>query len=326
MPPKHRNFVRHTNLDAERGVELASATRAVGDAVLDALWRQWAALGAGAAAGGTAHAVVDPEALVMASLWFLDDESRLGDVLASWVVLNAGLLSMQRLRNVAALFPTDAQDRVKGVARLALERGKDFRWKPLVHHEVLALAERPGKTLSIAVPLERSAALMLRLRGLFGVGMRADVIAYMLSNHLDQVSAEDIATATVYNPTAVRRLLMQLSNAGGLQHIGSAIRPEYSIKGTPLARVAGSPASSLPKWRHTAQVFAAVTEYLAWHRTTKGRVVSPFALAVKADEIFSRHQLRYLPDDIIVPGRTATVGDAWTVYLLKLANWIGTTV
>ena len=299
-----------------------TATHVVEEAVLDALWRQWAALGAGAAASGTARAVVDPEALVLASLWFLDQEPRLGDLLASWVVSNAALLSMQRLRNVAEIFPAVASDRVKGVARLAVERAKDFRWKPLVRQDVSALTERPGKTLSIAVPLERPPALMLRLRALLGVGMRADIVAYMLSDPADFVTSDDIAGATVYNATAVRRLLTQLSNAGGLQREGKDAHARYAIKGSSLARIAGPRPSAGVRWRFTAQVFAVVTEFLEWRRTTQGRIVSPFAMEVKGNELFDRYKHSFVAAGLVARNSTAGVGRAWPNHLVWLADWL----
>jgi hypothetical protein len=259
-------------------------------------------------------------------LWFLDDEPRLGDLLASWVVSNAPLLSMQRLRNVAELFPPTAQDRVASIARLALERGKDFRWKPLTRRDVLALAERPGKALSVAVPLDRPPALMLRLRALLGVGMRADVIAFLVSANADFVTPDDIAAATTYNLAAVRRLLSQLADADGLQRESGSAHPRYSIKGSSLARVAASRPSRGPRWRYTAQVFAVVTEYLEWRRATRGRVVSPFAMEVKGDEIFNRYKRAFVDAGVVARHSTTSVGSEWPTRLVWLAEWMRATI
>jgi hypothetical protein len=320
MPGRQGTSSTTAPADGTGAAELKHATRALHGAVLEALWRQWAVLGA-AASGPRAHAIVDPEALVMASLWFLDDDPRLSDLLASWVVLNAHLLSVQRLRNVAELFPAAARDRVSAVARLALERAKDFRWKPLVRQDVAALAERAGKTLSVAVPLQRAPALMLRLRGLLGVGMRIDVIAFLVSSRREYATADDIATATVYNPTAVRRLLTQLTEAGGLSR-EDGTRLAYSIKGTWLSRVAGSDKSMLPKWRYAAQVFALATDYLDWSRATRSRVVTPFAAAVKGEELFRRHQQALLQAGVVSWREDIGVEENWSTLVARLAEWV----
>src|SRR5687767_9805057 len=74
-----------------RGSETAldSAAAHLRDATLDVIWRQWAALGGSAASRARAHAVVDPEALVLASLAFVSEEPRLADVLHDWITRNA---------------------------------------------------------------------------------------------------------------------------------------------------------------------------------------------------------------------------------------------
>ena len=258
----------------------------------------------------------------MASLWFLDREPRLEDLLASWVISNGALLSVQRLRNVAHLFPDVAKDRVNRVARLAVERGRDFRWKPLVRHEVSALVERPGKKLSIAVPLERPSAVMLRLRALLGVGMRADVISYMASADTDFVTADDVAKATAYNGTAIRRLLVQLANAGGLHSDRTSTITRYSIRGSLLAHVAVKRPSAKSRWRFTAQVFAAVTEFLEWRRTTRRRTVSPFAVAVKGDELFDKYEWALVAAGAIARGSALGVQRTWPHHFTVLAEWL----
>jgi hypothetical protein len=326
MPRSNRGSSDAARPETVDGIELDTATRAVEEAVLDALWRQWAVLGAGAAARGPARAVVDPEALVMASLWFLDREPRLGDLLASWVVSNSALLSMQRLRNVADIFPASAKDRVKGVARLAVERAKDFRWKPLIGRDVPALTERPGKTLSIVAPLERPPALMLRLRALLGVGMRADIIAFMVSDAADFVTSDDVAGATVYNASAVRRLLAQLSNAGGLRRQGEDAHARYAITGSSLARVAGPRPSAGLRWRFTAQVFAVVTEFLEWRRAASDRIVSPFAMEVKADELFNRHRRAFVAAGLVVPRPAPGAEQPSADHFVRLAEWLRTAI
>ncbi|MGC1345104.1 MAG: hypothetical protein WA863_03165, partial [Methyloceanibacter sp.] len=241
-------------------------------------------------------------------------------------VTNATLLSMQRLRNVAQIFPTGAKNRVNGVARLAVERGKDFRWKPLIRPDVLALPERPGKTLSVAAPLDRPAALMLRLRALLGVGMRADIIPYLISDDADFVTSDDIAEATIYNATAVRRLLAQLSKAGGLQTEQTNAIARYSIKGSSLARVAGPRPPVVPKWRFTAQVFAAMTEFLEWRRATQGRIVSPFAMEVKGSELFTKYKRAFVAAGLVGRSSTSGVGGAWSMHLTWVADWFRTAI
>jgi hypothetical protein len=121
--------VTATNIDPADEVE--AATVALKSATIDALWRQWATLGAAASVSRRATAVVDPEALVLASLWFRGAEPRLGDLLAAWTLLNSHLLSVQRIKNLAAIVPQtvrlQVQQGLSALARLAHDTGKDFR-------------------------------------------------------------------------------------------------------------------------------------------------------------------------------------------------------
>jgi hypothetical protein len=300
--------------------ELGAATKAVREATLNAVWRQWAVIGA-AASAGRAKALVDAEALVLASLWLMDEEPRLSDLTASWVVTNTEYLSVQRIKNVAASFPASIGSRLSSLARLAVEGGKDFRWRSLVQADVPAMAERRGaKTLSVPVPVARPSALMLRLRVLLGVGIRADIIAFLLTGPDDYASSEDIAAATAYNPTAVRRVLAQLAAGDWLRYAGGTY-PGYSLKGSRLAGITGLPASEVPNWRYLAQVYALVVEYLSWWREAGGRHPSAFAVSVKGDELFERHRRAFVDTGLVERHRTAGVGDDWPAELRRLAAW-----
>jgi hypothetical protein len=321
MPLSPGNSNHGTGSEAASTIDLHVKVRAVEEAVLDVLWRQWAVVGAGAAANTLTQSIVDPEALIMASLWFFDQEPRLRDLLASWLVANVSLLSVQRLKNVAALFPARARSRVPAVARLAVERGKDSRWKPLVKENVSALLERPGKTLSIGAPLERLPALMLRLRALLGVGMRADIITYLISAGKGFGTADDIAEATAYNATAVRRLVTQLSKAGGLKGDENSAHTQYTIKGSALGRLSDPRPAGSPTWRYTAQMFALTTEFLEWGHATKGRIVSEFAMRVKDDELYRRFRpiaARMMSHRLPSKLRRGSSGD----FLWWLAAWL----
>src|SRR5690606_12973231 len=99
------------------------------ESTINAVWRQWHALGATAVIKTPARAVVDPEALVWMSLTLSKYEPRLTDLVASWTLLNSDLLSVQRINNLAAHFPDATHQHVIALARLLYEQGKDHRWK-----------------------------------------------------------------------------------------------------------------------------------------------------------------------------------------------------
>lgn len=192
--------------------------------------------------------------------------------------------------------------------------------------DVPPLAERRGgKKLSVPVPLHRPAALMVRMRVLLGVGMRTDIITFLLTVRDGYIAPDDVAAATAYNLASVRRVLAQLAEAGGLNYAAGTY-PGYSIKGSPLQRLTGPSASETPRWRYLAQVYALVVEYLSWWREVEARPLSPFAVAVKGDELFERHRRAFVDTGLTEPHRTAGVGDHWAAELHRLAEWLDETV
>src|SRR5579871_2660153 len=82
--------------------KIASVRRELAQRTLSALWAQWDAIGGLASGAVMAHKIVDPEALVLTSLFFQDDEPRLRDILYAWVEVrdNAPLLSVRRMRTL----------------------------------------------------------------------------------------------------------------------------------------------------------------------------------------------------------------------------------
>jgi hypothetical protein len=79
-----------------------SAFRAeLNEELLRFLWRQWSQLGVAGSAPFTDRWIIDPEALLVATLHFGRFDSRLFDEVMGWCVQNGRWISMQRLKNIA---------------------------------------------------------------------------------------------------------------------------------------------------------------------------------------------------------------------------------
>lgn len=172
---------------------------------LKVCWAQWAALGSYAAPVETRRpiSIVDPEALILLSLGLQKEERRLGDMLRWWASVGSRLTSVQRMRTLAKDFPEDVQRSVGRYASLAVAAG-DRRWKALAVGE----APRPSDDRGLKGPevlnLAEASTLMLRLRAAFGVGLKADALAFLLGIGGSWVSVSVISEATRYSGTAVR--------------------------------------------------------------------------------------------------------------------------
>jgi hypothetical protein len=280
--------------------------------VLDVLWQQWHALGAQAAGKGRAHAIVDPEALVMMSLVLMHEERRLGDLVQSWTARNSDLLSVQRVKNLAADYPEIARQRLAWFARIAVAQGKDMRWRSLSVHGPAAdrtalKSLRANKNRAIRVRASDPAALVLRLRLGFGVGVKADVLGYLLGIAGEWASIRDISTATSYTVAGIRRAMEDMAAA---RFIHSTAGPPAAYRADPETwSRALDLAKGLPHWRNWHQRFAFVAAFLAWLRAGRGLPLSVYAAGVRGRELMEQHRSAFAPDVVEVWSEHTPVSD-----------------
>lgn len=262
-------------------------------AAVNAAWRQWAALGAGAASREPATAIVDPEALVLATLALDAAEPRLWDVAASWVARNDGLLSVQRLRNLSGRFPARGRNRLADVAWHAYESSRDARWKTLLQRNQPDGAKRIRGDRNRAGELgfPAPALLWLQLRAGLGVGIRADIVSCLLGSAEEWLGATNLSLALAYQTGSVRQALDDLSQAQFIISVPThdTDRRSATLYSAPLPRwlpLLGLEDSSL-RWHPWAGWFALAADLLEWADEVREREVSNYALGVKGREFLS---------------------------------------
>jgi hypothetical protein len=277
-------------------VSLETLARNLRLSVIDVLWRQWRAVDAQAAGKGRAHAMVDPEALVLMSLLLMEDERRLRDLIESWATWNSDLLSVQRAKNLAANYPDQAREKLAWFAEVALEQGKDMRWRSLARPTrdapVAGVSPRKNKERAIRVRLAEPAALLLRLRLGFGVGTKADVLGYLLGIEGKSASVRDISSATVYTVAAIRRATEDMAVA---HLIHSTTGPPVAYRADPSAWRRVLALKGQPPWRNWHQRFAFAAAFLAWTEALTD-TVSDYAAGVKGRELMQQHRSAFALD------------------------------
>lgn len=270
---------------------LAELSNTLQQAATDVVWLQWRSLGAQTATRGHARSMVDPEALVVMSLTLSTAEPRLRDVMADWVILNASLLSVQRVKNLIAHQADRVQARVGEFAHLVLTEAKDVRWRSLaVQHTGAGPSRRTNKSRALESSLDDAAALWLRLRLALSVGIKADTMAFLLGSAGHWASGRAIARATSYTLPAVRRAVEDLSHAG---LVLARKRPqitaaEYSVRHQPWSEALGLE-RTVPVWRNWHERFAFVVAFLLWAEKSEGKTVSQYALGVLGRDLLTRH-------------------------------------
>ena len=280
----------------------------VEEAVVGVCWQQWRAIQSGGVASGEhpSPSIIDPEGLLLASLAMRHHEQRLRDLLRWWVLNGAHLLSVQRIKTLRALFPESRLDGgVEWFSSLAVEADGN-RWKSLagsVPRDEPARDAKGPKELQLLDP----STLQLRLRAGFGVGAKADVMAFLIgagSARREQViwtTVSVMSKAVGYSRAAIARAVSEMTLARFIEE--SADRPPvYSIEAASWARVFGlrdpyrvgthvaeeHEESDIPPWRFWSQLFAFLVGFLQWEEAASEERYAPIVHASEARDLVER--------------------------------------
>ena len=301
--------------------------------MLGYLWRQWRTVGATVASPSPARAVVDPEALILMSLWMLEWERRLADVVSSWVTISSPFLSIQRLGNLRATYPPVVGRRLSALAEVRTLEAKDPRWKSLRTDEPESLGGRRDKTRAVAPRLTSWATLMLQLRLGLGVGVKADVVSFLLGLNPrtpEWASVAMIADALGYTPTAVRRAADDLAGARFIRSLdppdsAHAKQRMFSGLAGPWGTLLGHNAEQ-PGWGYWPERHRFVIDALTWLDHVGSQGVGQYVLDVGARDLLTRHGVTLRRDRIVDP-LEFSVGELNLSYLAStvtaLVDWLG---
>jgi hypothetical protein len=233
----------------------------VKESSLDLVWRQWSAAGV-AGTQTDQRAVIDPEALLLASLSLGRHDARLFDEVLDWVVRNAQLLDIARLRRlIRGAVPVD-RALLKAATDLALEHtgkvgltrlaGDLADEAPSPRDDLETLFFSAGNTLMGSVGRDAQfaragflrpvvhlrglsrgphyddpACLRFRVRALIGQGPRAETFVYLLTH--DWAHGRLIAERTGYGQAPVAAYLWSLEATGFAQRRNEGNRVLYRL-------------------------------------------------------------------------------------------------
>ena len=312
------------------------------DTALSVTWRQWRALGASAALKTKppkVQSLVDPEALILFSLFFIERERRLVDLTRDWVVLNADLLSVQRLKNLVKTYPVelrrDLTARLASLARIAISEGKDLRWRSLLKLSRGHAADIYDPSLEsrksryhrdLTIPKMRAvrasatdqSALLLRLRLGFGVGVKADILGYLLGKAEYGNTIREMADATAYSAVAVRAAADDLAAARFV--LASSAKPAtYRADRERWKTLFGF---APPVWLYWQQQLVFVAAFDAWERQMEDRVLSSYAFGAHGRELLRQHERAFSHSQLALLMRHPQVSD-WAANVSDAVRTLG---
>jgi DNA-binding transcriptional ArsR family regulator len=166
---------------------------------------------------------IDPEPLILFTAWLGDADPRLRDEATDWCIRNWRHISKARLKNLLRGQPDHVQ-RAFGELAATVNEHASTSWPG-------ALAPRPFAVTgrSTRPALDRPALSWLRLRAMFGVGARAEILRSFLSHDGGWTSVAGLAVATAYTKRNVAEECDALERAGVLSVRARGNRFYYAL-------------------------------------------------------------------------------------------------
>ena len=244
-----------------RSSALHNAVARLREAAVDAAWRQWNAIFTLARARRPAQGIVDPEALLVFSMWLRPHEPRVWSAATVWASVAPRLLSVQRTKNIVKVFPADVTSSLDEFAHTAVSRGGDARWRSVVSGS--PVMSPPHRTESASPRFGTPAALMLRIRLALGIGIKSDVLSYLVGCVGAAATVQEIADATYYYGRAVRRAVEELA-AGGFVRARSTVPASYAADLEAWARLLDFDTDNPPAWHSWVNLYGFVVRLCEW--------------------------------------------------------------
>jgi hypothetical protein len=318
----------------------------VSQGLLDFAWRQWAQIGVSATAAGTDRWALDPEALILFTIGIGRRDPRLFDEMLDWMAFNHGLLSTQRLRNLAGRFPlpsglvaaVTAWTRQTAPVNVPVsgQAGPLQDGEPVFSPDVLAFVSRPDPVFAehgfIRPPAARTGKsrepnpalpvnLSFRLRHLFGPGGRSETMRVLLTCPDGPLDAARIADEAGFAKRNVSDVLASLTASGvtraawaGNERHFTAYRNRWALL-LDLAEPADMP--SFVSWVH---LLPAALEIIMWLDEKADTAESEYLIASQARSLINRLTRDLATADLDVQHPQASHGTAYLPVFAETSN------
>ena len=213
--------------------------------ILNFLWRQWSALGVLGSSKAETEWIIDPEALLLFTCTIGRYDARLFDEVLDWLNVNGNFVNIQRLRNILRKEQFRGDKVISAVANVMKIRTKSYKWKllavlnqneymnktePLFFFKDGKPIENYGKTdedfryygflrgkkeltgKTQQVNIVKNTGMLFKLRALFGVNTRCEIILYLLVHESAHPSL--IAREIYYSQKTVQDTLIEMTQSG----------------------------------------------------------------------------------------------------------------
>lgn len=223
---------------------------------LDLAWSLWTELGVPGSKRNHQDWSVDPEPLLLFTALWSHHDPRLRDEAMLWSVANRRLLSRARLRGLwkAAPDPTRA---AFGPLAATIAAHAPGAWAGATTPWRLDRVEARRR-----VRVDRPAQLRLRLRSLFGVSARAEIMHALVAAPGARFAAGELADATGYTKANMSEELETLELAGLLTRTARANRALFGLRAPDRLRLLAAPIPArFVDWSAALRLVAALAAF-----------------------------------------------------------------
>ncbi len=261
--------------------------------LLDFLWRQWSALGVAGHARSDDPWMIDPEALLLFSTHIARHDSRLFDEILDWLHTNGSWINLQRLGTLHKEESLGDSAVLGAIADLLSRESAHQKWKLLIRRmeKPDSPAAKLVQQLFPSIPIlkepdpvflkhglerggielrgmsqsprpDQPATFLFKLRALFGMQARAEVMAWLLAN--EQGHPAEIARQTGYFRGSIQNVLNDLAASGHIRSMRIGREKSFSILRHDEWRflLTWPNAEAFPNWVNWAPLFHAIQTFL----------------------------------------------------------------
>lgn len=279
------------------------------ESLLDFLWREWSSLGVSGYQQSESNRVIDPEALLIFSCTMARYDARLFDEILNWLDMHGHCINIQRLKRIQKTEIFNSTQVLAAIAGLMTDRGKISKWKRLSFYERKndvqedLFLNKEGSSIQpfgesdpifYQYGLQRGKLqfreqiqpirilqpknLWYRLRALWGVNARAEIMLYLLTH--ESGHPHGIARETYFFQKTIQDALVDMAKSGVVYISQRGREKHYRIKREQWFNLLNNQVYN-PEWCTWAPLFSVFDQI--WHLINHEKFLNSDSLAQSSE-------------------------------------------